>query len=263
MIASNRKKKPALDGRYAAPALEKGLDILELLADEPSGLGQKQIADRMGKSSSEIFRMLMCLEARGFVRRNHPSETYTLTSRLFELSHRHPPTKRLLDAALPMMRFLSAAQSQSCHLSVLDGDHVLIQAQVESPRDHGFTVRVGARFPLEQTTSGQVLLAFEMDQVRNEVLSKLPEQVRESLEVQIDAIRKRGFERRRSRTVVGIIDLSIPVIDHAGRAVAALTVPYVSPKGSTGRRVAADQALEALREAAAKITELIGGGIPE
>jgi len=53
-----------------APALEKGLDLLEALAGASRGLSQKQLAERVGRSVGEIFRMLVALERRGYVARD-------------------------------------------------------------------------------------------------------------------------------------------------------------------------------------------------
>ena len=59
---------------YRAPALEKGLDILELLADRPEGLSQSEIARALGRTVGEIFRMLNCLVERGFLSIQRPSD---------------------------------------------------------------------------------------------------------------------------------------------------------------------------------------------
>src|SRR5437762_9647214 len=48
--------------RYRAPALEKGLDVIELLAAEKSPLNLSAISQRLGRSSGELFRMLQVLE---------------------------------------------------------------------------------------------------------------------------------------------------------------------------------------------------------
>ena len=53
--------------RYAAPALEKGLDILELLASVSEALTHSEIARRLGRTINEVFRMLVCLEERGYI----------------------------------------------------------------------------------------------------------------------------------------------------------------------------------------------------
>ena len=51
--------------RYTTPALEKGLDILELFASTSDELSKREVARRLGRTVSEIFRMLVCLEERG------------------------------------------------------------------------------------------------------------------------------------------------------------------------------------------------------
>ncbi|WP_262054467.1 helix-turn-helix domain-containing protein, partial [Burkholderia thailandensis] len=50
--------------RYRAPALDKGLDILELLAEQKEGLTRTEITKELGRNASEIYRMLERLVAR-------------------------------------------------------------------------------------------------------------------------------------------------------------------------------------------------------
>jgi DNA-binding IclR family transcriptional regulator len=126
---------------YPTPALEKGLDILELFANTPSGLTVSEVARLLNRSVSEIFRMLLCLEQRGYLAQSENRERYHLTLRLFRLAQEHPPTKRLLTEALPIMHNVAHEVRQSCHLGVVDGGHVVILAQVDSPESTGFTSR--------------------------------------------------------------------------------------------------------------------------
>ena len=42
---------------YSAPALEKGLDILELLSNSAEGLSQAEIAGKLNKSVNEIKKL--------------------------------------------------------------------------------------------------------------------------------------------------------------------------------------------------------------
>jgi DNA-binding IclR family transcriptional regulator len=69
---------------YATPALEKGLDILELLAHERDGLTKSEVARGLGRTVSEIFRMLLCLERRGYISQAS-GDRYVLSLRLFQL----------------------------------------------------------------------------------------------------------------------------------------------------------------------------------
>src|ERR1700733_6499817 len=68
----------AASARYTAPALDKGLDILELFASEPDGLTTSQVARRLGRTVGEIFRMLVCLAERGYISQVLPDEHFQL-----------------------------------------------------------------------------------------------------------------------------------------------------------------------------------------
>src|ERR1700732_234878 len=87
--------------RYTTPALEKGLDILELLASVSEALTHSEIASRLGRTLTEVFRMLVCLEQRGYISRSSPDERYQLTLKLFEIAHTHHPLQRLIRHARP------------------------------------------------------------------------------------------------------------------------------------------------------------------
>ena len=56
--------------RYRAPALDKGLDILELLAEQKEGLTRAEITKLLGRNASEMYRMLERLVARQYVVRS-------------------------------------------------------------------------------------------------------------------------------------------------------------------------------------------------
>ena len=89
---------------YSAPALEKGLDLLELLSYEVDGLNIAEITRRLDKSVGELFRMLAVLEQRGFIEMPMGSDKYRLTLKMFSLSNRFPPIKRLTSLANPLMQ---------------------------------------------------------------------------------------------------------------------------------------------------------------
>ena len=105
--------------KYRAPALSKGLDILELLASGPQGSSQIEIAKTLGRTRSEIFRMLMVLRKRGYVELAEDADRYGLTTKLFELAHRHPPTRRLTSLAGDAMQRLANRVNQSMHMVIL------------------------------------------------------------------------------------------------------------------------------------------------
>ena len=145
--------------RYPTPALEKGLDILELFTREPSGLTKSDVARRLNRTVSEIFRMLLCLEERGYIARVDENDRFQLTLKMFRMSLEYPPTKRLVSDALPIMQELVHVIHQSCHLGVLELGQVVIVAQTDSPISPGFYVKAGAIVDLMHAATGHVILA--------------------------------------------------------------------------------------------------------
>jgi DNA-binding IclR family transcriptional regulator len=218
--------------KYQAPALEKGLDIIELLAATSEPLSQHQLAKRLGRSVGEIFRMLISLERRGYVSRREGDGAYQLTLRLFELAHGHPPMERLLANATDEMQKLAELAGQSCHLTVYR-DGILVVAQAESPRPRGFTIKLGTSFPLWKTASGRVLTAFQPPSERKRRVDRMLAEdavgpPRPVIERRLTKIRARGFEEARSDVVQGVTDLCFPLLNHLGAAVAALAMPFVA-----------------------------------
>ena len=239
--------------RYSAPALEKGLDILELLASRGSAMSQTAIATALERSPSELFRMINCLERRGYLQRDPAEDRYRLSAKLYALSHQHPPTQRLLECALPIMRALASQTEQSCHLTVQHEDQAMVLAHVQSPQPVSITVRTGTMTSLPESASGRILLAFMPEDRRDALLAtgqppKLLERLAE--------IQKRGYEQRRSAQSRGILDLSVPIRDPNSQAIAALTVPFLTLFGST---LTAAACRDHLIEAAAELTAQVAG----
>jgi DNA-binding IclR family transcriptional regulator len=248
--------------RYEAPALEKGLDIVELLAAESAPLTQHQIAQRLGRSASEIFRMLDVLERRAWIARGDDGG-YATTLHLFDLAHRQAPTRRLLTAALPEMRALAEATRQSNHLVVHHDRRILVLAQVDSPEAMGFRMREGAHFPFRtDRVSTWVLAAFQSPPRRAALVEEMLDgdpaaPSRAAVTRRLDAIRRRGHEQRRSATLPGIVDLCFPIVDAQGAAIATLTQNYLEQRDVS---VAVPQARERHALAAARISVRLGGG---
>ncbi|WP_186163416.1 IclR family transcriptional regulator [Burkholderia gladioli] len=219
--------------RYRAPALDKGLDILELLAQRKEGLTRTEITKQLGRNASEIYRMLERLVARQYVTRSSSGDRYTLSLKLFALAHRHPPMNRLIDEALPPMQRFADTAGQSCHLSVHDRGGLLVIAQVDDPGAWGITVRLGSRVGLTDTASGQLMLAFQTPGQREHMLgehAKLADATgldKAAFEAAAIGAREQGCLRQASRRALGVTDIAVPVLGPSGQAIAVLTCPYV------------------------------------
>jgi DNA-binding IclR family transcriptional regulator len=240
--------------RYSAPALEKGLDILELLVAKRQPLTTSMISQSLGRSTSELFRMIQVLEYRGFITQTENGEGFVPTDRLFSLGMEQAPVKNLLELSLPVMRELSATIGQSSHLAVRSGGDIVVVARMESEEQIGFAVRVGYRKSFVLTGSGAVLFAFQPEKERERWLLQTDPTIDaaqiEKFRAHADRIHTRGYERAKSSFIVGVTDVSAPILRSAA-AVAALAVPFVH---STSLVMPIEEAIKHVRAAAARIS---------
>lgn len=260
MKRSTNKKDPAKNSRnYTAPALEKGLEILELLAAGQKPMTLAQISAQLGRSKSELYRMLAVLEKKHYLARGEDTDFFSITNKLFNLGMSVPPVGTLVEAAFPVMHELAEATQQPCHLAVASDYRMVVIARVESPSKLGLSVRVGHNLYLFESCSGRVLLAW-MSQAQREAaykyFAKHSRNFRRPSEAELKSIQQRHYLRMASTIAAGVEDMSSPVFDGRQRAIAALTIPYLKCRNS---RIGPDKMLRHLVEAAKKLSELTPG----
>jgi DNA-binding IclR family transcriptional regulator len=233
------------------------------LAHETEGLTLNEIARLLGRTSSELFRMVNALCRRGYIAQQ--DDRYSLTLKLFELAHRHKPIKSLTAAAAPLMRDLAQRSLQSCHLTVFHQGRVLVVAEIDSPERWAFGLKVGAQVGLTDTASGYVLLAFQDEAGRRAMIASHQE-VEGELEVNprqlmkiVREVAEKGYAQLQSRQIRGVANIAFPVIGTSGNAIAVLNIPYIVriDKKITPSIAAVK---EMLRETTARLSLLMGHG---
>jgi DNA-binding IclR family transcriptional regulator len=243
---------------YAAPALEKGLDILELLALAAEPLSTREIAVRLGRSKAQIFRMVFVLVERGYLERD-AEDRLVLTNRLFALGMRTPRPRQLAEIAIPVMERLSQETGQSAHLVVLNRGETVVIATTTGGADISFALRLGYRRPALDATSGLLVIAFQPPVIQrrliDECIAHAGRPVDEAaLGATLAAIRAERARVSESRDVVGVTDIGIAVIGPDGRAVASIVVPQLRRHGTAAP---IDSILAALKVAGAEISSAL------
>lgn len=219
--------------RYSAPALEKGLDILELLSESIEGYTLQQLSQALGRSVNEIFRMVVTLQRRGYIHADQ-NDRYALTLKMFALAHRQPPVKSLAAAALPLLQELAQRTRQSAHLAVYQDGRAVVIAQVDSPERWSFGLKVGVLMGMTDTSSGHVLLAYQDEVTRTRMLGS---HMKVEGELDIDPgqlfamladVREMGYSLMPSIQIQGVTNIAFPVWGLGSRVVAAINIPHIA-----------------------------------
>lgn len=249
---------------YSAPALEKGLDILEVLAKNGT-LSTRQIAEKLGRSKSEIFRVVHVLLARGYVLRDHRGEGLMLSNKLFGLGMQTARSRDLVSVAAPVVEGLADEIHQAAHLVVAHRGETVIIAASSGGTDMNFSLKLGYRRPLADAHSGLVLMAFQSADIRDRMIAESLVSMRSppdrsSLLAELQRIREAGAIIAESRDISGLTDLSCPILSPDGHAVACITVVAVTRKSAAPNFEAI---LARQKQACAEIAEQLGALSPE
>jgi DNA-binding IclR family transcriptional regulator len=219
---------------YNAPALEKGLSILEVVAKANRALKTEEIAEAVGRSRNEIYRMLHVLENFSYISRDTKGDGFIATPKLFSLGMHAAPIMDLTAAAMPEMQSLAQAIGHSVQLVVPSDDQIVFIARVESPATFGFSVALGYRRPVLDSTSGRLLFAFQTPEQQERWLQHLRTTAPANVDIAAflaDACsaRSTGWLARSSVTVEGVTDICAPIWSSESEGcVANLLVPFMS-----------------------------------
>lgn len=247
--------------KYSAPALEKGLDILELLSKDLTPLSTTTIAEKLNRSNAEIYRMILVLEQRGYIDKSEELDGYQVTRKLLQLGTEHEPIKDILEFSKPIMRKLAEKTSMSCHISVESQEQIVVIARIETPSNFSYSVRVGYRCPIVQAASGKTLFVNQTPEKKARMLKRLSEHHNEKeindFLVECKKISKQGYLNAPSTFVKGVTDLSYPIMDN-DVAVASLNVPFIE---RIPEELSVNDVLVELKQAAEEISQAVSFGL--
>ncbi|MDB6179276.1 IclR family transcriptional regulator [Paracoccus sp. Z330] len=240
--------------KASVPAVEKALDILEVLSSHRDGLTMNELVEALERSMGEIYRVVLYLVERDYLQQDPDTSRYSLTPRLFELAHRNPVTERMLNKAVPVLERIAAITEQSCHLGVLNRANILILASVASPRPAGYAVRTGAMFPALMTSTGMVVVAHSDPEAQNRFAGRAPADARDAIRKRLQDISLHGYDDSESQIVKGVRNLSAPVFDNRG-VVGAITCGHID---QSNMKTTAAETLEIIRENARQLSRALG-----
>jgi len=246
-----------MNNLYKAPALEKGLEIIELLAAHQAPLSMSEISLALGRSKNEIFRMLSVLVQKQYITKRDGGEKFSITNQLFELAMKVLPNSILSELSLPLMQTLVHITGQSCHISVLSQDKFVVVNRVESSDFIGIAVRIGFSTELLKSSSGLALLTWLNKKTQLKIIKKTyePTKMTELIE-KLNQFKLQGVVKQNSPYMKGITDLSVPIMlsPTSKIAIAALTVPFAQTSNIT---LPIEQVIHELKQTARIISKQV------
>ena len=157
---------------YSLLTLEKGLRVLELIAENAGDIGVTQLSAQLKEPITVIFRILRTLASLGYVNQDPRTKRYGLGLRVWELSEKAVARLDIVETIQPILTRLTHLTSETSSLAINQGKDFLYVATVNGLQPLRAYVEPGTRIPLSMpTASGRAILAFSTQEVIDEVLA--------------------------------------------------------------------------------------------
>jgi IclR family transcriptional regulator, KDG regulon repressor len=225
--------KRDLAKEYKVHSLERGLDLIELLAQGSPEKSLSEVSKAAGFNQATAHRILSALKSRGYVRQNSSNSRYALTLKLFELGNQVIQHLNLHEEALPVLKQLADETGESVFLVILDGDEALCIENINAYRHvQVLFLRVGRRMPLHIGASPKVLLAHLPEERVHGIIERTglaawtPSSIADlrTLKADLKQIREQGYALGVNDVTDGAASLGSPIYNWKAEVVAAISV---------------------------------------
>lgn len=234
-------------------AAQRVLAILGAFDDDHSVLTLSEISRRARLTLTTTHRLVGELSAWGALTRDERGR-YTIGLRILELGALARGGLQLREVAQPYLNDLHQVTRANVHLAVREGHDVVYLESLRAAEGVPVLSRLGGRWPLHATGTGQVLLAFAPAEVREQVLAAPlrrfsnetladPRELRAAL----SEVRWLGYAVADSQLTQDAVAIAVPVKGPGDDVIAAIGVTVrqgsVSPQAMIPALMAASRAI--------------------
>lgn len=155
-------------------ALDRGLSLLEHLAQHPEGLPLTLMASELAIPMGACHRLLAELQRRGYVRQARKQGDYVLTTKVVSLGLGFLSSAGIVDVAEPLLERLAESSGELVRLSIVDEDRLTWVAKSQGIRQAGqrYDPDMGKDVRLSCTSSGHAWLMTMSDERALQLVSQ-------------------------------------------------------------------------------------------
>jgi len=245
-------------------SLERGLMILELVAQMGTPARLETLVHKSGLRKTTCFRIVKTMTVLGFLAKDPETRALRLGPKAIAIGLAAVGSERVREIAAPYMRELRDRTGATVNLGILVGPEVVFVERMQSSYIMESTLRVGSRLPAHCSSMGKAIIAFLPEEEREAILGKLafekktPNTItnREAFVRELETIRRRGFSVNNEELEIGLFAVAAPLLNRNGVAVAAINVSFPLTRHSKEEAMAA--LAPRVLEVSQKVSRLLG-----
>jgi len=249
-------------GKTRLSSVANSLRLLKAFSDDDYEIGISALAQRLGLAKSTVHRLASTLIDADILEQNPETGRYRLGLALLELGLLVRRKMDVTNEARPYLRALRETTGETVHLAILDRTSVLYVNKLESKQAIRMSSEVGSRAPVHCTGDGKALLAFQPDEVIEELIGRgldqrTPNTITDPAALRRDlaAVRERGYAVDDEESELGLRSVAAPIRSHSNAVVASLSI--AGPAHRISRKTLQSHARE-LVSAAEAISQRLG-----
>jgi IclR family acetate operon transcriptional repressor len=217
--------------------IDRALDVLELLAEQPGGMSLSEICRRCDIPKGAAHRLITSLVQRGYMEQDASSEWYRLTLKTTALGFRFLAEAGLNDVGQPILDRLARNTRELCRLAVAQGHSLIWVAKAQgSPSALRYDPDMGMPVVLHATAAGRAWLStFDEEEAVGIVLGlgfAVPSRFNRNiitneakLRTELAATRARGYGLAIEEGEAGTVAFAVPIVpSDRARSVGTLSV---------------------------------------
>jgi DNA-binding IclR family transcriptional regulator len=219
----------AKDRRLSSVAMAARL--LKTFTEKEHEIRISELSRRLGVAKSTVHRLVTTLVSEGMLEQNPDNDKYRLGIALFGLGALVRRRMDVSNEARPYLFALREMTNETVHLAILDGTEIMYVYNLESTHAIRMRSDIGVRKPAYCTAEGLAMLAFQPDDivdqvVRNGLRARTSQTITDAdrLVKALDAIRQRGCAIEDEDSEIGMRCLAAPIRNDTGDVVAAVGV---------------------------------------
>lgn len=248
-------------GNQLVGSVGRAIDLIDVLASAPEGLGVNELARRIEVNPSTASRLLATLEQGGLVRRDDRGR-FQLGLRLLALADRLLTRLDVRELARPHLHALVELTGETVTLSVPTAGEAVTVDFVPGKSSIVSMARVGRPNALHATAIGKTMLAFgpEAEIPPASELTRFTERsIHKPAELKrvVEQTREAGWAEAVAEREDDLAALAAPVTGSDGQLVALVGLQGPLARMSNARRL---EVLPQVLEAARSISRELGGG---
>jgi IclR family transcriptional regulator, KDG regulon repressor len=224
-------------------SVTKAIRLLDMLGDGNGAYGVSELARLVDMDKSSVSRMLRTLEQAGYVEQDPVTQRYSLGLNIGVLGYKALKRMDLRTASRPLLERLAETTGECAHIAILADRRAFYIDQAAPERGVGVDAPIGTLAPLHCTALGKILLAFQSEAVREQIMQVMSYELytrrtmgsAEALRDHLARVRTQSVAFDDEEYSIGVRCMASPIFRYDNTVCAAIGVSGPSPRITDAR----------------------------